>query len=108
MNIAGLIFRPWYWISGRVFATWARPAVQPDNPVEFLSGADAEVCYVLETGGFADTLALERICRIHAMPSPAGSLKFAGIRESRRIIVMRRELYPRPRRHFLGLGVRVV
>jgi glycerol-3-phosphate O-acyltransferase len=90
MNVAGLIFRPWYWISGRVFATWARPAVLPDNPAEFLPGADAEVCYVLETGGFADTLALERICRIYGMPSPAGSLNFAGIRESRRIIVMRR------------------
>ncbi len=90
MNAAGLIFRPWYWISGRIFATWARPAVQPDNPVKFLPGADAEVCYVLETGGFADTLALERICRIYGMPSPTGSLNFAGIRESRRIIVMRR------------------
>ena len=89
MNVAGLIFRPWYWVSGRVFATWARPAIQPENPVDLLPGVDVEVCYVLETGGLADTLALERVCRIYGMPLPAGSLNFAGIRESRRIIVMR-------------------
>jgi glycerol-3-phosphate O-acyltransferase len=90
MNVAGLIFRPLYWIAGKIFATWARPAVQPDDPADFLPGDDAEVCYVLETGGLADTLALERICRIHGMPSPAGSFRFGGIRENRRMIVMRR------------------
>jgi glycerol-3-phosphate O-acyltransferase len=90
MNVAGFIFRPWYWISGKVFATWARPAIQPDSPAEYVPRGDAEVCYVLETGGFTDTLALERACKIHGMPSPAGSLNYAGIRENRRIIVMRR------------------
>jgi glycerol-3-phosphate O-acyltransferase len=90
MTVAGFIFRPLYWIAGKVFATWARPAVQPDNPAEYLQYGDAEVVYVLETGGLADTLALERICRIHGMPSPTGSLRFGGIRENRRIIIMRR------------------
>ena len=42
MNIAGLLIRPWYWIAGKVFATWARPAVQPDDPAKFLPGDDAE------------------------------------------------------------------
>ncbi len=88
MNVAGFIFRPLYWIAGKVFATWARPAVQPDCPAKYLSGDDAEVCYVLETGGLADTLALERACRIHGMPSPTSSLSFGGIRESQRLVVM--------------------
>ena len=90
MNVAGLIFRPWYWIAGKIFATWARPAVQPDVPAKYLPGDDAEVCYVLETGGLADTLALERICKIHGMPSPVSSFRFGVIRENRRIVVMRR------------------
>ena len=90
MNVAGLIIRPWYWIAGKIFATWARPAVQPDVPAKYLPGDDAEVCYVLETGGLADTLALERICKIHGMPSPVSSFRFGVIRENRRIVVMRR------------------
>jgi glycerol-3-phosphate O-acyltransferase len=90
MNIAGLLIRPWFWIAGKIFATWARPAVQPDDPAKFLPGDDAEVCYVLETGGLADTLALERICKIHGMPSPVSSFRFGGIRENRRVVVMRR------------------
>jgi len=90
MSVAGTIFRPWYWISGKVFATWARPAVQPDHPLELLAESDAPVCFVLETGGLADTLALERICRIHGLPSPTDDLEFAGSDESRRTVVMRR------------------
>ena len=89
MNVAGVIFRPLYWIAGKVLATWARPAVQPDDPAKFVSGDDAEVCYVLETGGLADTLALERVCRIHGMPSPTSSLSIGDIRENQRLIVMR-------------------
>jgi glycerol-3-phosphate O-acyltransferase len=90
MNVAGWIFRPWYWIAGKVFATWARPAVQPDNPAEYVPDDDTVVCYILETGGLADKLALERICKIHGMPSPASGIRYGGIRERRRIIVMRR------------------
>jgi glycerol-3-phosphate O-acyltransferase len=90
MTVAGLIFRPLYWIAGKLFATWARPAVQPDDPATYLPGDDAEVCYVLETGGLADKLALERICSIYGMPPPAGSLSYGGIRESERLVVLRR------------------
>ena len=70
MNVTGLIFRPWYWLAGKIFATWARPAVQPDEPAGLLANSNTDVCYVLETGGLADTLALERICRLHGLPSP--------------------------------------
>ena len=89
MNVAGFIFRPLYWVAGKVFATWARPAVQPDDPSNYLSGDDAEVCYVLETGGLADTLALERACKIHGMPWPTSGISYGGIRESRRMFVMK-------------------
>ena len=90
MSVAELIFRPWYWLAGRIFSLWARPVVRPDEPAALLQGTDAPVCYVLETGGLADTLALERLCRIHGLPSPTQGLDFCGISESRRIVVLRR------------------
>ena len=54
--------------------------------------ADARVsiCYVLETGGLSDTLALERLCRIHGLPSPTSPLDFCGQSEPRRVIVLQR------------------
>ena len=50
----------------------------------------APICYVLETGGLADTLALERLCRIYGLPSPTSSLDFCGQSETRRVIVLQR------------------
>ncbi len=100
MNFASLLFRPLYWSAGKIFATWARPAVQPESPVELLSDPGVPVCYVLETGGLADTLALERVCRLHGLPSPTEPLVFSGIREGRRVVVMRRMrgfIFRRPR-----------
>ena len=90
MNIAGIIFRPLYWVSGKVFSIWARPAIQPEFPAEYVTDSDAAVCYVLETGGLADVLALERACALHGMPSPTEPFEFCGVRESKRFIVMRR------------------
>lgn len=90
MSVAGIVFRPWYWFSGKVFAIWARPAVQPENPAALLADTDAPVCYVLEHGGLADTLALERLCKIHSLPSPTDDLEFADLNENRRIVVLRR------------------
>lgn len=90
MKIAGFIFRPLYWLAGKVFSVWARPAVQPDSPALIIADSDAAVCYVLETGGLADVLALERACAEHGMPSPTEPFEFCGIRESKRFVVMRR------------------
>jgi glycerol-3-phosphate O-acyltransferase len=89
MNFASLLFRPLYWLAGKIFAMWARPGVQPESPGDLLPDPNVPVCYVLETGGLADTLALERLCRIHGLPSPTGSLSFAGINERRRTVVIR-------------------
>lgn len=89
MNIAATIFRPLYWFAGKVFGTWARPAIKPDAPAELFEGTDADVCYVLETGGLADALALERACQSHDLPSPTESLRFGEANESRRFVVLR-------------------
>ena len=89
MNIAGLIFRPLYWLAGKLLGLWARPAIQPEAPAELITDPNAAVCYVLETGGLADLLALERACETHGLPSPSESFECCGTRFSRRYVVLR-------------------
>ena len=90
MNVSGFLFRPFYWFTGKLMGTWVRPDVQPED-LSFLRQVDnAEICYVLETGGLSDLLALEGVCAKHALPSPGSAMFFAGIRERRRIIILRR------------------
>ncbi len=90
MSVAGFIFRPLYWAFGKVFSVWARPAIRPDSPADYITDSAAAVCYVLETGGLADVLALERACAQNGMPSPTEAFEFCGVREAKRFIVMRR------------------
>jgi len=89
--------RPWYWLAGRLLALWARPTVQPDDPGSIIATIDiaatdgsAPICYVLETGGLADTLVLERVCRTHNLPLPTDGLEYAGHQESRRVFTLRK------------------
>jgi glycerol-3-phosphate O-acyltransferase len=89
MTVAGIVFRPFYWLAGKVFAVWARPAIQPDAPGELITDGSAQLCYVLESGGLADLLALERACALHGLPSPAEAFDFCGQRFSRRFVVLR-------------------
>jgi glycerol-3-phosphate O-acyltransferase len=89
MNFAVLLFRPLYWLAGKLFAVWARPAVQPETPAELITDSGAAICYVLESGGLADLLALERTCALHGLPSPTESFEFCGKRFSRRFVVLR-------------------
>jgi glycerol-3-phosphate O-acyltransferase len=89
MNISAFFLRPFYWLASRLFAIWARPTIQPESPAELITDSDAAVCYVLETGGLADLLALERACRLNGLPSPNESLEFCGERFSRRFVVLR-------------------
>ncbi len=89
MNISGFFLQPFYWLASRLFAIWARPAIQPESPSELVTASDAAVCYVLETGGLADLLALERACRLNGLPSPYESLEFGGVQVSRRYVVLR-------------------
>jgi glycerol-3-phosphate O-acyltransferase len=83
------MFRPLYWLAGKLFAVWARPTVQPEAPAELITDGDAAICYVLETGGLADVLALERACAKNGLPSPSESFYFGGQRISKRFVVLR-------------------
>lgn len=89
MDLARLIFKPLYWLAGKIFSCWARPAVLPEVPAELITDDTAAVCYVLETGGLADLLALERACRLNGLPSPNDPFEFCGTRLSRRFVVLR-------------------
>ncbi|MEJ2298636.1 MAG: glycerol-3-phosphate 1-O-acyltransferase PlsB [Woeseiaceae bacterium] len=91
MRFAGFISRPLHWFAGRVFSFWARPTIHPDKPAEYITDKDAEVVYVLESGGLADVLALEQACALHDMPSPTEPIEFCGNFEYRRFVVLRRK-----------------
>jgi len=91
MNIAGFIFHPLYWLAGKILSIWVRPAIHPESPAELFADRNSEVCYVLETGGLADTLVLEHACAKHGLPSPTESFQFCDLRESSRVIVLRRK-----------------
>ena len=89
MNLAGFLFKPLYWLAGKLFSAWARPAIMPESPADLITDSRAVVCYVLESGGLADLLALERACAIHGLPSPTEPFEFCGARFSRRFAVLR-------------------
>src|SRR5690606_2550533 len=89
MSAGNLLFRPWQRLAGRIFASWARPVIQPEDPAALLAEANAPVCYVLETGGLADTLALDNACRKHGLPSPHDPLDYGTVREPS-LLVLRR------------------
>ncbi len=89
MNIGGVIVRPLYWLAGKVFSIWARPVIQPDEPRELVTDPKAAICYVLETGGLADLLALEQACSRTGMRSPTATLNYAGLREHKSVVALR-------------------
>jgi glycerol-3-phosphate O-acyltransferase len=89
MNAGGWVLRPLYWLSGKFFSLWAQPVVQPEAPRDLLTDPGAAICYVLETGGLADLLALEQACKRYGMPSPTGSLHYGDLRESRSVITLK-------------------
>ncbi len=89
MSAGNLLFRPWQRLAARIFATWARPAIQPADPPALLCDAKGPVCYVLETGGLADTLALDNACRKFGLPSPREPLEIDGVRQPS-LLVLRR------------------
>ena len=89
MHLAGFISWPLYWLAGKILSIWARPTIHPDSPEEYITDPDAAVCYVLESGGLADILALERACRKHGLPSPKESFEFCGNVEHKRFVILR-------------------
>lgn len=115
MKFLRLFLRSLYWVAGKLFAIWARPAVLPEKPTDLLDNAlsslaqttgstlaknEVAVCYVLESGGLADTLALERACQKQGLPSSMAELEHGDAHEKRSTVVLRRLqgfLYRRPR-----------
>ncbi len=91
MSAARLFFRPWYWAVGKVLGIWVRPTVHPDDPAGMLGRCSGPVCYVLETGGLADTLALERVCERLGLPSPSAPLAVGELREPSLVVLRRME-----------------
>ncbi len=89
MYLLGIMFRPLYWLAGKLLAIWTRPAIQPEDPGEIVAADQARVCYVLESGGLADLLTLERACRQYGLPSPTESFECCGHKVSRRHVVLR-------------------
>jgi glycerol-3-phosphate O-acyltransferase len=89
MNVAKPLVLPLYWLAGKIFSIWARPTIQPELPAELITDKNAAVCYVLESGGLADRLALAHACRTHNMPSPDDALECCGERFSQRFVVLR-------------------
>ncbi|MDX1498872.1 MAG: glycerol-3-phosphate 1-O-acyltransferase PlsB [Woeseiaceae bacterium] len=89
MYLLGIMFRPLYWLAGKLLAIWARPAIQPEDPAGIVAAGEARVCYVLESGGLADLLTLERACREYGLPSPTESFECCGHKVSRRFVVLR-------------------
>ena len=68
MSYLRIIFRPLYWLAGKFFALWARPEIRPESPAELIAGSNAAVCYILESGGLADS----------AWPKFRGNLRNTG------------------------------
>ncbi len=91
MTVTDLFARPLYWLAGKIFSLWARPAILPEDPSELVTDSDAQVCYVLETGGLADLLALEKACEKHGLPSPTAPLDYGSLHERRRVVALRRQ-----------------
>ena len=53
MNRAGIIFRPLYWLAGKLFSTWARPAIQPESPADLITDETATNTDAIGTGWVA-------------------------------------------------------
>jgi glycerol-3-phosphate O-acyltransferase len=90
LRLLRLLFEPLYWLAGKLFSIWARPTIQSEKPADLIGERNAAICYVLESGGLADTLALERACQQHGLPSPTAVLDFGGVSENSSNVVLRR------------------
>lgn len=72
-------------VSG-IAGLWIRPSVLPEAPA--VTGSP--VCYVLQDGGLADRIALQRACRRHGLPLPADGLPLAAGAEPTALVRLRR------------------
>ena len=80
----------------RIMSLWVRPELAPDDHIERVRALVADpavrVCYVLETGGLADVLALHAACRKLGLALPTSELEFGGRNLGRSVVVLRKRL----------------
>ncbi|MEM8548722.1 MAG: hypothetical protein AAGF46_11255, partial [Pseudomonadota bacterium] len=80
------------WLA-RVMGTWVRPEVMGGETIGVLRELAAQpsirVCYVLESGGLADALTLERVCEREGLPLPSATLNVQGETLHRSLVVLR-------------------
>jgi glycerol-3-phosphate O-acyltransferase len=69
----------WRGLWGALLAPWVRIKRDPAEPVTLLA-PETPVVYVIERGGFTDSLLLERACREAGLPSPLAVLPGFGRR----------------------------
>ncbi|MEL6868171.1 MAG: glycerol-3-phosphate 1-O-acyltransferase PlsB [Pseudomonadota bacterium] len=78
----------------RCLRLWVKPEVAAGDVVAQLRDACAEenarIVYVLESGGLADVLTLEGVCRAEGLPSPQQDLSLHGSDLGRSLIILRR------------------
>ena len=70
---------------------WVRPRVLPEDPATAIEGPTERLCYVLETGGLADRLLLDQVCKSNGLPPPSENLTYGAQSESQRVLVLRRK-----------------
>lgn len=77
----------------RFIGLWVRPEVGSDQTLEALRKLQADpsvrLCYVLETGGIADSATLGSVCRKLNLPDPDAELEFGNQQLGRSLVVLR-------------------
>lgn len=77
----------------RVIGLWVRPEVSSEQTLEALRALQADpavrLCFVLETGGIADSATLGSVCAKLGLPAPDAELEFGNRQLGRSIVVLR-------------------
>ncbi len=86
--------RRFYGALSRLMRLWVRPELLPQQNIDAIRALQADpsarICYVLETGGLADFLALQGACDALQLPAPSGELEFAEHELGRSVVILRR------------------
>ncbi|MEM9171652.1 MAG: glycerol-3-phosphate 1-O-acyltransferase PlsB [Pseudomonadota bacterium] len=77
-----------------LMSLWVRPQIMSDEVIDSIRALAQQpgtrLCYVLESGGLADTLTLARACQQQGLPSPIEDIRINGSSLGRALVVLRR------------------